>query len=130
MVSFHRPAPDSCIRPEISSTVSANAHLNIVPGNDIEKRGWRNVFIQRTLIEGIFNTSKLYIFMRNKMAVSKSKTKISGIVKLERLAYVLKSLNNEELETLELLLDNDASQQIFSSIKELKAGKGVPIEQW
>ena len=68
--------------------------------------------------------------MQNKMTVSKSKTKIPGIVNLERLAYVLKSLNNEELETLELLLDNEASQQIFSSIKELKEGKGVPVEQW
>ena len=53
-----------------------------------------------------------------------------GIVNLERLAHVLKSLNKEELETLELLLDNEASQQIFSSIKELKKGKGVPVEQW
>jgi Mg/Co/Ni transporter MgtE len=55
---------------------------------------------------------------------------ISNLVNLERLAHILKSLNNEELETLELLLDNEASQQIFSSIKELKEGKGVPIEQW
>jgi Mg/Co/Ni transporter MgtE len=55
---------------------------------------------------------------------------ISNRVNLERLAHILKSLNNEELETLELLLDNEASQQIFSSVKELKEGKGVPIEQW
>lgn len=55
---------------------------------------------------------------------------ISGLVNLERLAYILKSLNNEELETLELLLDNEAAQVIFSSVKELKEDKGVPIEQW
>ena len=68
--------------------------------------------------------------MQNKMTVPKSKTKMPDIVNLERLAYVLKSLNKEEPETLELLLDNEASQQIFSSIKELKEGKGVPVEQW
>jgi hypothetical protein len=55
---------------------------------------------------------------------------ISDLVNLERLAHILKSLNNEELETLELLLDNEAAQVIFSSVKELKEGKGVPIEQW
>jgi len=55
---------------------------------------------------------------------------ISGLVNLERLAHILKSLDNEELETLELLLDNEAAQVIFSSVKELKEGKGVPIEQW
>lgn len=64
------------------------------------------------------------------MALSKMNREISNLVNLERLAHILKSLNNEELETLELLLDNEASQQIFSSIKELKEGKGVPIEQW
>ncbi len=64
------------------------------------------------------------------MTVSKMNREISGLVNLERLAHILKSLNNEELETLELLLDNEAAQVIFSSVKELKEGKGVPIEQW
>ena len=64
------------------------------------------------------------------MTVSKSKMKMTGIINPERLAYILKSLNEEELETLELLLDNEASQQIFSSIKELKEGNGVPVGQW
>jgi len=64
------------------------------------------------------------------MTVSKMNREISDLVNLERLAHILKSLNNEELETLELLLDNEAAQVIFSSVKELKEGKGVPIEQW
>jgi len=64
------------------------------------------------------------------MTVSKMNRDISGLVNLERLAHILKSLNNEELETLELLLDNEGAQVIFSSVKELKEGKGVPIEQW
>ena len=64
------------------------------------------------------------------MTVSKMNRDISGLVNLERLAHILKSLDNEELETLELLLDNEAAQVIFSSVKELKEGKGVPIEQW
>ncbi|MCX6698376.1 MAG: hypothetical protein NTV68_00385 [Methanomicrobiales archaeon] len=64
------------------------------------------------------------------MTISKMNREISGLVNLERLAHILKSLNDEELETLELLLDNEAAQVIFSSVKELKEGKGVPIEQW
>jgi len=64
------------------------------------------------------------------MTISKMNREISDLVNLERLAHILKSLNNEELETLELLLDNEAAQVIFSSVKELKEGKGVPIEQW
>ncbi len=64
------------------------------------------------------------------MTISKMNREISGLVNLERLAHILKSLDNEELETLELLLDNEAAQVIFSSVKELKEGKGVPIEQW
>ena len=64
------------------------------------------------------------------MTVSKMNREISDLVNLERLAHILKSLDNEELETLELLLDNEAAQVIFSSVKELKEGKGVPIEQW
>jgi len=64
------------------------------------------------------------------MTISKMNRDISGLVNLERLAHILKSLNNEELETLELLLDNEAAQVIFSSVKELKEDKGVPIEQW
>ena len=64
------------------------------------------------------------------MTISKMDREISGLVNLERLAHILKSLNDEELVTLELLLDNEAAQVIFSSVKELKEGKGVPIEQW
>jgi hypothetical protein len=64
------------------------------------------------------------------MVITKMNREMSGLINLERLAHILKSLNNEELETLELLLDNEAANQIFSSIKELKVGSGVPIEQW
>ncbi|MCK9593812.1 MAG: hypothetical protein M0Q91_17570 [Methanoregula sp.] len=52
------------------------------------------------------------------------------LVKLQRLAHLLKSLNKGELETLELLLDNDASEMINQSITEFRQGKGIPIDQW
>ena len=52
------------------------------------------------------------------------------LVKLQRLAYLLKALNKGELETLELLLDNDASEIVSQSVKEFRQGKGIPIDQW
>ena len=52
------------------------------------------------------------------------------LVNLQRLAHLLKALNPEELETLELLLDKEASTVIAQSLKELEDGKGIPIDEW
>jgi hypothetical protein len=35
-----------------------------------------------------------------------------------------------ELETLELLLDEDAFRSISQSFKELGKGEGIPIDEW
>ncbi|MGB2928762.1 MAG: hypothetical protein WBB70_07615 [Desulfobacterales bacterium] len=51
-------------------------------------------------------------------------------VNLKRLAYVLKGLSAAEIETLEILLDEDSSKTITQSLKELNAGKGISIENW
>jgi len=34
------------------------------------------------------------------------------------------------LETLELLLDKEASTVMAQSLKELEDGKGIPIDEW
>jgi len=52
------------------------------------------------------------------------------LINLERLAYILKSLSSEELETLEILLDEDAFESIKQSIKELEAGERIPMNEW
>jgi hypothetical protein len=52
------------------------------------------------------------------------------LVNLERLAYLLKGLSAAELETLELLLDEEASKTINQSLKELEKGEGIPIDEW
>ncbi|MCK4735523.1 MAG: hypothetical protein KAT65_23925 [Methanophagales archaeon] len=52
------------------------------------------------------------------------------LVNLERLAYLLKGLSATELETLELLLDEDAFRSINPSLKELEKGAGIPIDEW
>jgi hypothetical protein len=51
-------------------------------------------------------------------------------VNLERLVYILKGLNAAELETLELLLDEEVFRSIEQSLKELREGKGIPIDEW
>jgi len=52
------------------------------------------------------------------------------LVNLERLAYLLKGLSPVELETLEILLDQEASQTITQSLRELEEKKGIPIDEW
>ena len=52
------------------------------------------------------------------------------LVNLERLAYILKGLSAADFETLEILLDEDSSKTISQSLKELKAGKRIPIDEW
>ena len=52
------------------------------------------------------------------------------LVNLERLAYILKGLSAEELETLEILLDEESSESIRQSLRELDDGKRIPIDEW
>jgi len=52
------------------------------------------------------------------------------LVNLERLVHILKGLSAVELEALELLLDEDAFRSIERSLKELKEGKGISIDEW
>jgi predicted transcriptional regulator len=52
------------------------------------------------------------------------------LVNLERLAYILKGLSTADFETLEILLDEESSKTITQSLKELKAGERMPIDEW
>jgi len=52
------------------------------------------------------------------------------LINLERLAHLLKGLSSGELETLEILLDEEASQIIAQSLKELEEGRRIPIDEW
>ncbi len=52
------------------------------------------------------------------------------LVKLERLAHLLKGLSEVELETLELLLDDESYQTITRALKELEEGQGIQIDKW
>ena len=52
------------------------------------------------------------------------------LVNLERLAYILKGLSAADFETLEILLDEESSKTISQSLKELKAGERIPINEW
>ncbi|MCD6567550.1 MAG: hypothetical protein J7K94_02280 [Dehalococcoidia bacterium] len=52
------------------------------------------------------------------------------LINLDRLAHLLKGLSPAELETLEILLDEEASGIITQSLKELGEGKRIPINEW
>jgi hypothetical protein len=52
------------------------------------------------------------------------------LVNLERLAHILKGLSAPELETLELLLDEDALRGIRTALHELDEGEGIPLDEW
>ncbi len=53
-----------------------------------------------------------------------------GLVHLERLASILRGLSPAELETLELLLDRQATATIRRALTELDRGEGIPLEKW
>jgi len=52
------------------------------------------------------------------------------LIRLERLAHLIKSLSPAELETLEILLDEEASKTLNQSLRELDQGQGIPINEW
>jgi len=52
------------------------------------------------------------------------------LVNLERLAHILKGLSPAELETLEILLDQEAVDTIVQSLRELNKGERLPLNEW
>ncbi len=52
------------------------------------------------------------------------------LINLQRLAHLLKSLSPTEVETLELLLDEEAMRIIKTSVKELDEGQSIPLDEW
>ena len=54
----------------------------------------------------------------------------ADLVNVERLAHIIKGLSAVEFETLEVLLDKDASNTINESLKELKKGERLSISEW
>lgn len=64
------------------------------------------------------------------MATSLKEMDRTELVNLERLAHILKGLSPAEFQTLETLLDEEASNSITQSLNELKEGKGISIDDW
>lgn len=53
----------------------------------------------------------------------------ADLANLQRLAHLLRGLSPAELETLEILLDEEAYGTITQSLQELEAKKGIPIDK-
>ena len=51
------------------------------------------------------------------------------LVNLKRLAYILKGLSAVELDTLEILMDEESHKSIIQSLKEFEAGERIPIDE-
>ncbi|KCZ72080.1 hypothetical protein ANME2D_01482 [Candidatus Methanoperedens nitroreducens] len=64
------------------------------------------------------------------MSISLKEMNRIELINLERLAHILKGLSATELETLELLLDEEACEDIKKSLMELEERKGIPIDEW
>ena len=52
------------------------------------------------------------------------------LVNIERLAHIIRGLSAVEIETLEILLDEDAFNTITQSLGELEVGERIPIDEW
>lgn len=52
------------------------------------------------------------------------------LINIERLAHIIRGLNKVEFETLEILLDKEASDTIKESLKELERGERLSISEW
>ena len=52
------------------------------------------------------------------------------LINIERLAHIIRGLNEVEVETLGILLDQNASNTISESLKELKKGERLSISEW
>ncbi len=64
------------------------------------------------------------------MSTALKKMDKAELINLERLVHLLRGLSRAELETLEILLDEEASRTIIQSLKELQQNKRIPIDEW
>lgn len=52
------------------------------------------------------------------------------LINIDRLAHIIKGLSQVEFETLEILLDKDATDTINESIRELEKRERISISEW
>jgi hypothetical protein len=52
------------------------------------------------------------------------------LINIGRLAHIIRGLSQIEFETLEILLDRDATNSINESMKELEKGERISISEW
>ena len=52
------------------------------------------------------------------------------LINIERLAHIIRGLNEVEFETLGVFLDKDASNTINESLKDLEKGERLSISEW
>jgi len=52
------------------------------------------------------------------------------LINIDRLAHIIKGLSQIEFETLEILLDKDATDTINESIRELEKGERISSSEW
>ncbi len=52
------------------------------------------------------------------------------LINIDRLAHIIRGLSQVEFETLEILLDKDATDTIRESINELQKGERISISEW
>jgi len=52
------------------------------------------------------------------------------LINIDRLAHIIKGLSQVEFETLEMLLNKDATDTINESIRELEKGERISISEW
>jgi len=88
--------------------------------------------VQVTTDPNWIQSKKYYAFLNlnlNMTIISEQQTDFN-LINLNRLAHIIKSLDEKEIETLEILLDNDSFEIIQQSSKEYSQQKGIPIDQW
>jgi hypothetical protein len=77
-----------------------------------------------------FSISSNYVVSREHINGTLRNTEELELVRLERLVHILKGLSPAELETIEILLDEEAAGAIAQSLDELDAGKRIPLDEW
>jgi len=64
------------------------------------------------------------------MSVMKTVEARAPELSIEELAQILLTLDESELDTLEILLDPQARVTLEQSLEDVEEGRTIPIEEW